>query len=101
MKYWTAKNADGMLTHDSGLFAAFVDGYGRVGRELVGSPIFTLYEVLWLLRVFNFETTKEEQGLEQTPGYPAAASYTEFLEEALNRLTHLPQKKSRIEKVCV
>jgi len=95
MKYWTAKNADGMLTHDSGLFAAFVDGYGRVGRELVGSPIFTLYEVLWLLRVFNFETAKEEQGLARTPGYPAAASYTEFLEEALNRLTHLPKKKRR------
>lgn len=101
MKYWTVKHTDGELAHDSGLFAAFVDGYGTAGGELVGSPIFTLYEVLWLLRVFNFEMSKEEQGLERTPGYPVAASYTEFLEEALNRLTHLPQEKSRIEKVCV
>ena len=93
MKYWTAKHADGELAHDSGLFAAFVDGYGTAGGELVASPIFALYEVLWLLRVFNFETAKEEQGLERTPGYPAAASYTEFLQEALNRLAHLPRKR--------
>ncbi len=93
MKYWTAKHAGGELAHDSALFAAFVDGYGTIGRELVGSPIFALYEVLWLLRVFNFETAKEEQGLERTPGYPAAASYVEFLEEALNRLLHLPKKR--------
>ncbi len=95
MKYWTAKHAGGELAHDSALFAAFVDGYGTIGRELVGSPIFTLYEVLWLLRVFNFETSKEEQGMERTPGYPAAVSYTEFLQEALNRLSHFPKKKRR------
>ena len=89
MKYWTAKNAGGELTHHSDLFAAFVDGYGTAGQRLVGSAIFTLYEVLWLLRVFNFERSKEEQGIARTPGYPAAATYAEFLREALNRLTHL------------
>ncbi len=95
MRYWTAKNAGGELAHDSKLFAAFVDGYGTTGQDLVASPIFTLYEVLWLLRVFNFETSKEEQGLERTPGYPAAASYTEFLQEALSRLSHFPRAKRR------
>jgi Phosphotransferase enzyme family len=88
MKYWTAKNAGGELAHDSSLFAAFIDGYGATGRELISSAIFILYEVLWLLRVFNFERSKEEQGIALTPGYPAAALYAEFLQEALNRLTH-------------
>jgi len=87
MKYWTAKNASGELAHEPDLFAAFVDGYGTVGRELVGSSIFTLYEVLWLLRVFNFEQSKEEQSIARTPGYPAAAIYTGLLQAALSRLT--------------
>jgi Phosphotransferase enzyme family len=92
MKYWTVKNARGELAYEPGLFTAFVDGYGTAGRELVGSPIFTLYEVLWLLRVFNFEQAKEEQGIARTPGYPAAATYTEFLPAALSRLIHLPRE---------
>jgi aminoglycoside phosphotransferase (APT) family kinase protein len=88
MKYWTAKNAGGELAYNPGLFAAFVDGYGTAGRELIGSAIFALYEVLWLLRVFNFERSKEEQGIARTPGYPAAVTYAEFLQEALSRLPH-------------
>ena len=88
MKYWTAKNAGGELAHDPSLFAAFIDGYGATGQELISSAIFILYEVLWLLRVFNFERSKEEQGIALTPGYPAAALYAEFLQEALSRLTH-------------
>ncbi|HEV8711382.1 MAG TPA: aminoglycoside phosphotransferase family protein [Candidatus Binatia bacterium] len=83
MKYWTTKNTDGELAHDPDLFAAFVDGYGTAGRELVSSPIFALYEGLWLLRVFNFERSKEEQGIARTPGYPAAAVYAELLQEVL------------------
>jgi len=90
MKYWTTKNASGELAHDPDLFAAFVAGYGTAGRELVGSPLFSLYEVLWLLRVFNFERSKEERGLARTPGYPAAAAYAGFLQEALSRLTATP-----------
>lgn len=79
MKYWTAKDATGELAHDATRFAAFVDGYGPVGQELICSPLFSLYEILWLLRVFNFERSKEEQGLARAPGYPAAAVYEEFL----------------------
>jgi hypothetical protein len=90
MKYWTTKNTSGELAHDPHLFAAFVDGYGTAGRELVGSPIFALYEVLWLLRVFNFERSKEERGLARTPGYPAAAVYAGLLQEALSRLSATP-----------
>ena len=52
MKYWTAKNATGELAHNPVLFGAFVEGYGPTGRDMIGSPLFVLYEVLWLLRVF-------------------------------------------------
>lgn len=86
MKYWTAKNANGELVHSSELFVAFVDGYGPTGQDIISSPVFALYEILWLLRVFNFERSKEGQGLDLTPGYPAAAVYEGFLAEALDRL---------------
>ena len=86
MKYWTAKKVDGELTHDSALFTAVVDGYGAAGREIVNSPLFALYEVLWLLRVFNFEQSKEEQGLARAPGYPAAEVYMRYLAEVLRRV---------------
>lgn len=83
MKYWTAKDTQGELTHHPVLFAAFVDGYGPSGREMVSSPVFRLYEILWLLRVFNFERSKEEQGLPRAPGYPAAAMYEKHLRSIL------------------
>lgn len=83
MKYWTAKDAKGELGHDPGLFSAFVSGYGTAGREIVSSPLFVLYEVLWLLRVLNFERSKEEQGLSRAPGYPAAAFYERILTQTL------------------
>ena len=68
------------------LFSAFVDGYGAAGRAIIGSPLFTLYEVLWLLRVFNFERSKEEQGLSRAPGYPEAAFYEQMLARILQKM---------------
>jgi len=84
MKYWTAKNTAGELVHDPQLFSAFVDGYGREGRAIVASSLFTLYEMLWLLRVYNFERSKEEQRLDRAPGYPPAGAYEAFLAEAVS-----------------
>ena len=81
MKYWTARDGKGELTDNANLFSAFVDGYGPAGRTIVSSSLFTLYEVLWLLRVFNFERSKEEQGLPRASGYPAAFVYERFLRE--------------------
>jgi hypothetical protein len=86
MKYWTAKNATGELAHEPALFSAFVNGYGAAGREIVSSPLFVLYEVLWLLRVFNFERSKEKQGLSRAPGYPAAAFYEQILAQTLQKI---------------
>lgn len=85
MKYWTAKDATGELAHDAALFTAFVDGYGPTGRDMIGSSLFVLYEVLWLLRVLNFERSKEKQGLARAPGYPAAASYEQMLTQTLQK----------------
>jgi hypothetical protein len=85
MKYWTAKSTHGELEHNPELFSAFVKGYGSTGQGIIESPIFRLYEILWLLRVFNFERSKEEQGLARAPGYPAAAVYEELLAEAIIR----------------
>ncbi len=87
MKYWTAKDTTGQLAYEPTLFEAFVEGYGTAGQEIVESLTLALYEVLWLLRVFNFERSKQEQGIARTPGYPEAAVYEGFLSEVLARLT--------------
>jgi aminoglycoside phosphotransferase (APT) family kinase protein len=87
MKYWTAKDVTGELAHDPALFSAFVDGYGPTGRDIIGSSLFVLYEVLWLLRVLNFERSKEERGLARVPGYPAAASYEQMLVQTLRKVS--------------
>jgi aminoglycoside phosphotransferase (APT) family kinase protein len=83
MKHWTARNAAGELAHDPEFFSAFVDGYGTTGRGIINSSLFILYEILWLLRVFNFERAKEARGLARTPGYPAAGEYEKLLARLL------------------
>ena len=86
MKYWTAKDGNGELGYEPVLFNVFVDGYGPAGQDIVESLAFALYEVLWLLRVFNFERSKQERGLDRAPGYPQAGVYEGFLAEALDKL---------------
>ena len=87
MKYWTAKDARGQLGHNPALFRAFVTGYGPRGTEIVESETFAWYELLWLLRVWNFERSKQERGLERAPGYPAAAEYAAALKGVIGRLS--------------
>lgn len=86
MKYWTAKDRQGQLAYQPTLFQTFVEGYGPAGQEIIESLAFALYEMLWLLRVFNFECSKQEQSIARTPGYPEAAVYADFLSEVLARL---------------
>ncbi len=87
MKYWTAKDGQGQLGHNPALFRAFVTGYGPDGSEIVESETFAWYELLWLLRVWNFEMSKQERGLERAPGYPAAAEYASVLKGVISRLS--------------
>lgn len=87
MKYWTAKNPSGLLSPHPTLFAAFVGGYGDAGQAIVESLAFALYELLWLLRVFNFECAKQVQGIAPAPGYPEAGAYEACLSEVLTRLS--------------
>ena len=87
MKYWTAKDDQGQLGYNPALFRAFVTGYGPRGIEIAESETFAWYELLWLLRVWNFEMSKQERGLERAPGYPAAVEYTAALEGVIGRLS--------------
>ena len=84
MKYWTAKDDRGQLGHNPALFRAFVTGYSPRGPEIVESETFAWYELLWLLRVFNFEMSKQERGLERASGYPEAAEYAIFLKRIIH-----------------
>ena len=86
MKYWTGRDDDGRLTPDPALFAAFITGYGARGEEIVASRLLTCCEALWLLRVFNFEASKQERGLGPAPGYPPAEHYAGALAQVLDRL---------------
>ena len=88
MKYWTAKDDQGQLGHNPELFRAFIHGYGPHGPAIVQSETFALYELLWLLRVFNFEMSKQEQGLDRAPGYPAAVLYASALPDVIGQLGH-------------
>ena len=87
MKYWTAKNPSGLLSPQAALFGAFIGGYGDAGQAIVESLAFALYELLWLLRVFNFECAKQARGIAPAPGYPEAGAYEAFLSEVLTRLS--------------
>lgn len=79
MKYWTTKGKDGVLTQEPTLFKAFLEGYGQEAQKKVTSKVFWLYEILWLLRVYNFEKSKEEKGIPVVPGYPVASIYEQYL----------------------
>jgi len=83
MKYWTARGSDGVLTHDTGLYAAFLGGYEDFQHDTrPRASLARLYEVLWLCRVYNFEKSKEQRGLPMTQGYPRSL----FYEKALNQI---------------
>ena len=86
MKYWTSKGVDGLLKNDTGRFNAFVSGYGEAGAEMVESATFAWYEVLWLLRVSNFEVAKKNSGLGPAPGYPSAEAYRPLLETVILKM---------------
>ncbi len=86
MKYWTYKGADGLLNADIKRFNAFVSGYGEDGAKIVESATFNWYELLWLLRVSNFEIAKQRRGLGPAPGYPPAQAYGSLLETVIRQV---------------
>ncbi len=86
MKYWTTKGNDGVLTYDHTLFTTFLEGYGQEAQEKVTSKVFWLYEILWLLRVYNFEKSKEEKSIPVALGYPVASTYEQYLSHVIQRL---------------
>lgn len=85
MKYWTAIGEDGLLAHDPELYAAFLAGYRSLETTAIDEDLLRAYEVLWLMRTFNFESAKREDS-EISPGgaswrehYPPAQAYLDHL----------------------
>lgn len=85
MKYWTAIGPDGRLAHEPALFAAFLEGYREGGGKALDERMLHACECLWLLRTFNFESGKREDGENAAsswePVYPPAEVYAHHLAE--------------------
>lgn len=85
MKYWTAIGDDGMLGHDPALYGAFLDGYRSLTGDAVDKDRLRAYEMLWLMRTFNFESAKRDDSAEPKAGvswgkhYPPASVYLDHL----------------------
>lgn len=86
MKHWTAIGHEGRLTHRAELYDAFLDGYRSASDMEIDEGRLRAYEYLWLLRCFNFESSKEAFGEEEAgddswrPVYPRARYYLDLLE---------------------
>ncbi len=87
MKYWTAVGSNGLLGHDATHFAAFLEGYASAstGARALDEGVMGAYELLWLLRAFNFESARQAErempaaGTSWGAHYPPAAAYVEYL----------------------
>jgi len=85
MKYWTAIGEDGMLGHDPALYGAFLDGYRSLAGTAIDEARMRAYEMLWLMRTFNFESAKRDEAEEPAAGvswgkhYPPPSVYLDHL----------------------
>lgn len=86
MRYWTAVGHEGRLMHRSELYDAFLDGYRSASDMKIDEGRLRAYEYLWLLRCFNFESSREAMGEEGISTdswrhvYPRARYYLDLLE---------------------
>lgn len=83
MRYWTRPGPDGRVVPDAALFGAFVAGYREAGGPEPDPAQLRACAMLWLLRVFNFETARTaDRGAGPARGlgyYPPAAAYLPHL----------------------
>ncbi len=86
MKHWTAVGHEGRLMHRADLYGAFLEGYRTAADNPIDEGRLRAYEYLWMLRCFNFETSREGSG-EAAPSndswrhvYPRARYYLDLLE---------------------
>ena len=86
MKYWTAIGSEGRLMHRAELYESFLDGYRSASDMEIDEGRLRAYEYLWLLRCFNFESSREAMGEEGISHdswrhvYPRARYYLDLLE---------------------
>lgn len=58
LRHWTRLRPPGLLTGDEALWQAAVDGYVAAGGTAPDPLRLALYEVLWLMRLGNFEASR-------------------------------------------
>ena len=86
MKHWTAIGHEGRLMHRPELYGAFLEGYRSAADLQLDEGRLRAYEYLWLLRCFNFESSREAMGEEGISHdswrhvYPRARYYLDLLE---------------------
>ena len=85
MKHWTAIGREGRLMHRPELYDAFLQGYRAASDIQIDQGRLRAYEYLWLLRCFNFESSREAAGDEIASNdswrhvYPRAQYYLDLL----------------------
>lgn len=85
MKHWTAIGREGRLMHRPELYDAFLQGYRAASDIQIDQGRLRAYEYLWLLRCFNFESSREAAGEEAAGNdswrhvYPRAQYYLDLL----------------------
>jgi hypothetical protein len=83
LKHWTVRGSDGVLRRDERFFRFAVEGHDEVAERPVDHRVLRLYEVLWLLRVANFEAARERAGLIRPALFPPASVYALSLRRVL------------------
>jgi Ser/Thr protein kinase RdoA (MazF antagonist) len=80
LAHWSRLGPDGHFEPAPDLFASFCGGYGADAKAVLSSPVFKLAELLWLFRVLEFASAKEEPA--RPPFWPPGR-YAGLLRERL------------------
>lgn len=78
MKYWTTR-LDGRLVSDIPLYEAFMDGYSALCDTPPDKDLLRVMELLWLVRIMNFEREREKHRMEGAVGHPPSTFYKDVL----------------------
>lgn len=78
MKYWTTR-VDGVLVSDVTLYNSFIDGYMALCDVPPNAAVGHAMELLWLVRIINFERDRERHHSVGGVGYPPSSYYKDVL----------------------
>ena len=83
LKYWTECGADGFLGPNDAKFDRFLAGYQNVTGRRISAGVFRFCEIIWLLRVTDFETMRAAQGHQPVRPFRGADHYRDCLKTLL------------------